>query len=95
MFIITDPVTMGWLEKMYGFYKEDPARHDKNFDSFTNYIKLQRVGTIAFNDAMGAIGILVYNAYLESRKNPINLDDNCDPNPPNQVGSDPGPGLQP
>lgn len=95
MFIITRPCTIEWLDKIYQSYKLNPAQHDSRLETLANYISMQKGQPLAFNDVMATIGLHVYVEYLNAQQNPITLDDNCDPNPPGPVGSDPGPSVQP
>ena len=95
MFIITRPATISWLDLMVRFNKADPEKFNQSSHTFAQYISMQRGQPMAFNDFLATIGLHVLLEYIDVRQNTINLDDNCDPNPPNQMGSDQGPGLQP
>lgn len=95
MFIITRQPTIEWIEKMYGFYKANPTDFNSKLSTIANYINMQKGQPLAFNEFLAVIGLHVITEFIHAQQNPIHLDDNCDPNPPDQVGSDPGPSVQP
>ena len=93
MFIITDQQTLDWLENVYKFSKAKPEQYNQCAHTLANYLALKKGGEIAFNDALASIGLQVLLAYKDSKDNPINIHDNCDSNPPNEVGLDQGPSV--
>lgn len=95
MFIITRKPTIEWLDRLVEFHKADPANFSKSSNTFAHYIAMHKGQPMAFNDFLATVGLHVILEYINAQQNPINLNDNCDPNPPNQMGSDPGPSVQP
>lgn len=92
MFIITRQPTIDWMEQLYMFFQSDPKRFDQNCVTLSNYIAMHKGQPLAFNDFMAAIGLHVMVEYIHSKQNPIDItNDNDNPNPTDQVGSDNGP----